>query len=354
MVYPTSNLGAGFGLTLNDHAWQMDDTAGYSYIGTYNSSTPSRLASNPPYSGSELYPYMGAQLYSTSSDWYFSPVTTNGFASTSAISATAYEHPLDPDGGIFDYGFRTMATTPGGNMYIGTANDYYGLAVFEATQHPTATFAAPTFLEIEPTPTGGALLSWQGVPSAAGYQIYRAQLLPIEVRQDASFEDSTSGTGTYYPDVYVTPYTLIGSARGVSYLDTTPVAGQNYLYYVVAVNLQNQSSEPSNLMTFPLLRPSVTFASLNTEIATLNSRGRFSSTQNYNSLVSLVSSAQTAAAACHINTAINLLNAQTAQGYVEFPDSVDIGVLVFRLARRLQLYSVYPSDVITTEFCTKP
>jgi len=36
--YPISGLDAGFGHSLNDHAWQMDDPYGFLYVGTYNAS----------------------------------------------------------------------------------------------------------------------------------------------------------------------------------------------------------------------------------------------------------------------------------------------------------------------------
>jgi hypothetical protein len=352
--YPLSNLGAGFGLTFNDHAWQMDDDYGYLYIGTYNASTPSRLASNPPYSGSQLYPYMGAHLYTTASDWYMNPVTTNGFASTSPISSSAYAHPADPDGGIFDYGFRTMASTPYG-FFVGTANDYFGLAVFEATVHPNPNLDAPGFLEVQPINSGGPLLSWQASRGATLYQIWRAQLLPIQLRQNPEFENSTGGTGIYFPDIYVTPYSWIGTSTSLNFYDQGTVSGQNYLYYVAAQNSQQgQTSDPSNLMTYPTLLPIVTFSQLVAEVGVLGQRGRFSSTANQQKLLTLISTAQTDAAACALNAAITVLNPQTASALVESPDSTDIAVMVYKLARQLQLYAEYPTQIKTTEFCTAP
>jgi hypothetical protein len=352
--YPLSNLGAGFGLTFNDHAWQMDDDYGYLYIGTYNASTPSRLAVNSPYTGSLLYPYMGAQLYSTASDWYINPVTTNGFASASPISSTAYENPVDSHGGIFDYGFRTMASTPQG-FFVGTANDYFGLAVFEATVHPNPNLNSPSYLEIEPIKGGGPLLSWQASSGASLYQIWRAELLPIEIRQNPEFEDSTGGTGIYFPDVYVTPYSLIGTTTALNFWDQGTVSGQNYLYYVAAQNTQlAQTSDPSNLMTYPLLLPTVTFAQLVSEASVLEQRQRFNPATNYQNLLTLITTAQADAAACAINAAITELNPQSAEALVEAPDSTDIGILFYKLARRLQLYAEYPTQVSSTEFCTQP
>ena len=348
--YPLSNLGAGFGLTLNDHAWQIDDQYGFLYIGTYNASTPSRLATD----GSLLLPYMGAQLYATGSDWYFHPITTNGFASTSPISSTAYENPIDPHGGIFDYGFRTMSSTPYG-FFVGTANDYFGLAVFRATAHPTPSLNPPAFLEVEPSNSEGALLSWQASPGACLYQVYRAELLPIEIRENPGFENSTGGTGIYFPDVYVTPYSLIGTTTALNFYDQGAVPGSNYMYYVTAQNSQRtQTSAPSNLTTYPLLLPTVTFSQLVSEVGVLAQRQRFNPTQNEQRLLARISAAQTSAAACAINAAIAELNPLTAFALVQAPDSTDVGILLYKLERQLQLYGEYPTQVISTEFCTKP
>ncbi len=64
--------------------------------------------------------------------------------------------------------------------------------------------------------------------------------------------------------------------------------------------------------------------------------------------------AQSDAAACSINAAITELNPNNAEALVEAPDSTDIGILFYKLARRLQLYALYPTQVSTTEFCTQP
>jgi hypothetical protein len=49
--YPTSNLDAGFGSTLNDHVWYQDDPNNYLYAGTYNAGSGER---NDPVFGPEL------------------------------------------------------------------------------------------------------------------------------------------------------------------------------------------------------------------------------------------------------------------------------------------------------------
>ena len=65
--YPVSGLDAGFGHSLNDHAWQMDDFYKYLYVGTYNAAIGSI---NDPLYGPLLLHNMGAHLYRTRDDWY--------------------------------------------------------------------------------------------------------------------------------------------------------------------------------------------------------------------------------------------------------------------------------------------
>src|SRR5260370_4305178 len=194
--YPISNLGAGFGHTLNDHAWYMTDPYNYLYVGTYKSSTGSR---NDPAVGPLLRHNMGGHLYRTPNSWYFSAVTTNGLANAA-----------DPHGGIFDYGIRTMASTPYG-AFLGTANDYYGLAIFRAVKRSSPLVGSPDRLEIEPSKSGGTLLSWLAGIRAQSYRIYRAEILPILFRTDLNFEGWNGVTGNLVPDEYVGPYSVIGT-----------------------------------------------------------------------------------------------------------------------------------------------
>lgn len=410
--YPTSNLGAGFGNTLNDHAWQMDPAFGFFYIGTYNASTASRLEPN----GDLLLPSMGAHLYQTEDGWYFVPITTNGFASTYPISNDAYEDPIDPHGGIFDYGIRTMATTPFG-MFLGTADDYYGLAIFRAQSGdssddcPTAerpnrseikgdrsddcpAAVPPGRLEVEPARSGGALLSWQSSDDALKYKIFRAELNPIAIRDDTSFEGSGETIGGKIPDVYVGPYSQIGEVNGLNfsdrgvqlvqpcmyldrsvqpvqpricpdsnlqpgqqpymYLDRSVQSGQAYMYYVASVNQKGEISTPSNLTTFPVLLPPVTFAGLLNEVGILNQRGRFDSVDQEQELIARISKAQASAAACQIDAAIVDLKSVDAAAAVMTPDSEDVEVLLGKLVRRLELFTQYPQEVVSDEFCTHP
>jgi hypothetical protein len=337
MKYPTSNLDAGFGETLNDHVWYQDDIYNFMYAGTYHATTGSRF--DPTY-GAALAHNMGAHLYRTPDDWYYSPVTMNGFSD-----------PSDPLGGKFDYGVRTMKSTPYG-MFLGTANDYYGTEIFQAARNSFPVVDSPGNLEIEPAKSGGALLSWLPSQRAVSYQVFRAPVLPILIRTDQSFEDFNGVTGDKIPDKFVGVYTQIGTTSNTVFLDSTVQAGSTYMYYILGLGLDGAVSQPSSLVTFPLLLPSMTFANALSSVSMLAQRQRFNPPDTQGSAeTQMLLNAQAAAAACNLPAAISDLNPQAASGATMYPDSSDIGVIFSKLVRRLQLFSQFPSQVVSTEFC---
>jgi hypothetical protein len=125
------------------------------------------------------------------------------------------------------------------------------------------------------------------------------------------------------------------------------------MYYVVGLDNQGGSSIPTNLVTFPLLLPPVTFAQAVNAVNTLALRQRFAAPDTQGTQVlQQVLDAQAFAAACQITKAINTLNPNKASQAVLDPDSLDIEILLSKLIRRLQLYGQYPTQIITSEFCT--
>jgi hypothetical protein len=351
--YPLSGLDAGFGHTLNDHMWQMDDSDNYLYIGTYNASTEfDRL---DPVAGPLLLPHMGAHLYrSHDGGWYYTAVTTTGFAT-----------PSDPYGGIFDFGIRTMAPTPYG-FFLGTTNDYYGLAIFRGTYSAPVAPAPPRRVEIEPRKDGSALLSWNMSPVAKQYQIWRAARNPIS-----------------YSDVYVGPYQQIGVTTHTIFVDSTVQAGQRYMYYVLAeaqdgngsdsngptsgsinvfdpatgafLGVVNDPSDQSNLVAFPLLTPSVTFAQLLQEVDVLDQRQRFKNpVTQLTQVQKMIVSAQRLAMKCQISAAISELDPREAYSQVLEPEATDLAILIAKLDRRLLLFKQFANEVISNEFCSQP
>jgi hypothetical protein len=211
---PISGLDAGFGLSLNDHAWQMLEFEGSLYIGTYNVSTWYR---NHSVYGPAVQNSLGAHLYRTDDGWYFTPVTTDGFADRA-----------DPFGGRFDYGIRTMAATPYG-AFFGTANDFHGLAIFRAESgsdagsdsevpsvcdclfEPTSDFRPdpPERLDVETGASGLPLVSWRA-PRAARSQVWRTPVSPARFRESLNYFGQGfnifNGTFDLISDALIGPY----------------------------------------------------------------------------------------------------------------------------------------------------
>ena len=335
--YPISGLDAGFGHSLNDHAWQMDDAFKFLYIGTYNSSIAFK---DDPVYGPLLRHNMGAHLYRSAEGWYYSPVTTNGFT-----------NPSDALGGRFDYGIRTMTLTPHG-AFLGTANDHYGTTVFRGRLRTSKDLDIPDRVEIEPTRSGAALLSWDKPRRGVIVRIFRALIHNVLIRDEVNFEAWTFPTGNKIPDTYVGPYEQIAATDKDMFIDTSVQRGKRYMYYVVVETQAGVHSEPSNLVTFPLLTPPVTFASLLTEIDRVDRRQRYSNRQLGMTRPRLMlATAWAAAARCDIAGALNVLNPTKAAADAVQPEATDIEVLISKLVRRLTVYRQFPQDVSSGEFC---
>ena len=334
--YPLSGLEAGFGHTLNDHAWQMDDPYRQLFIGTYNAATGSK---NDPVHGPLLEHNMGAHLYKSPDGWYYSALTTNGF-----------KDPADPYGGPFDFGIRTMAATPHG-AFLGTANDAYGLAIFRATPHGSNKPQPPERLEIEPNTTGSALLSWKEDPTPDQYQIWRAEIHPIYVRDDLNFENWNGISGNKIPDTYVGPYVQVGVTSDTVFVDSTVSPGSKYMYYVLRVR-HGRVSGQSNLVAFPLITPPVTFARMLREIERIEERQRFlDPVKRMAPVRTQVQAAQALANVCLIPDAIMQLKPRQAATNASEPEATDVEILMSKLVRRLTLYNRFPQDVLSDEFC---
>jgi hypothetical protein len=89
------------------------------------------------------------------------------------------------------------------------------------------------------------------------------------------------------------------------------------------------------------------------QLITLATRSRFAASDPSGSLAKQqIVNAQASAAACQLTAAISTLTPQTTSRAVLAPDLVDYQVLAAKLVRRLQLFNKYPTQVITSEFCT--
>jgi len=293
---------------------------------------------------------MGAQVFGTMNGWYFTPVTLDGFANLG-----------DPHGGKFDYGLRTAARTPYG-IFFGTANDYYGLTILQGPATKTSLPDPPDRFDIELAGTTGApLLSWKSSISWKSstahkkrphkvYQVYRAPVNDILVRDNVNFEGWNGVNGNKIRDTFVGAYTKIAETPNHSYVDFGVQTGQRYMYYIVE-NTAGIPSAPSNLAAFPLITPPVTFAQLLEELDDVYQRDRFANPTSFQTLRAGIVAAQSLAAACKIQSAAHHLTSHVDAGVILEPEATDIEILIDKLVRRLELYEHYPQHVVSSEFC---
>jgi hypothetical protein len=266
---PLSGLTAGFGNFLNNHMWQMEEFEGNLYVGTFDSSTT--FKDNPDIAPI-LEPIMGFDLYSSPNGIDFSPVTITGF------------------GDRFNFGVRTMAATLYG-LFVGTANYYYGLQVWQAEREPhrlylplLATGSIPPSRlaegagqqkligprrETESPPLASAplglmaemagqaaLLSWEPQPGAAGYRVLRAESrrLKLPLREPIIVSVPTA-------------FTAIGETEHLSYADTAIEPDQQYLYIIEAMDGAGRLLCRSNMVSIPSVAPLATFESVRQRVA---------------------------------------------------------------------------------------
>ncbi len=128
LKYPLSGYGPGFDSLFNGYIWRMCVHDGWLYAGTLNwtntlpLSAIGLLARGPADAcvqrwGAEnlVSHYGGAELWRTHDGIHWEPVTRSGF------------------GNKFNWGFRTLASTPHG-LFVGTANPYAPNVAVKARQ----------------------------------------------------------------------------------------------------------------------------------------------------------------------------------------------------------------------------
>ncbi len=272
---PLSGLTAGFGNFLNNHVWQMEEFEGTLYVGTFDSSTTFK---NDPDIAPILQPIMGFDLYSSRNGIDFSPVTLTGF------------------GDKFNFGVRTMTATLYG-LFVGTANYYYGLEVWQAAREPRrfylpllTTGAALSFSSTEgvsrresPSPGEGtkglpftlaplnlmaemagqvAALSWEPQTGAARYRVLRSasRWLRLPLREETIVSVPTA-------------FTAIGETDRPFYVDATIEPDQQYLYVVEALDWAGRLLGRSNMVSVPPVAPLATFDDVRQRVTDAKARG---------------------------------------------------------------------------------
>ena len=366
-IYPLSGLEDGFAHQFNDHIWRQGSHDGFLYAGTYDASINWK---DDPNVGPRFTHLQGTDVYRTPDGWYWTPITMAGFRSP---GDNDYADPID---GRFNYGTRSFADTPYG-MFVGTANDAYGLNIFRA-QAPTpaegARFLGPARAEVEMFQRQ-PVLSWDPVPGAVRYRVTRALIDQVSLRPfplgeteqtpstlttmgfgvQASGATDSDGDAVTTPDdptepgqvdsrlaTWVhRPFEEIATVQGTVFVDAPIEAGDRRLYLVLAEDARGQLSESSNLVMAPSLSPPLTFSDLLTRMNTFATRRVFTTDEMAGTSRFLVQQASGYAVANRMGDAVDILQQLRDQvrygAVVYFPEARDLDVLLSKLIRRMKL-----------------
>jgi hypothetical protein len=222
---PLSGLGIGFGSWFNGHFWRMASFAGHLYLGTWDWSVGAMGFDelDKPFG----YHY-GFDLLRSDDGVHWTAITQVGLG--------------DPQ----DFGVRTLEVTPIG-MFLGTTRPRGGFQVFwTAGPAPAGPVRAPTRLQAQSEQVSGRVvnLSWESIPRAVRYRVYRATVKPVT----DLFPNVPPGPVP--PDAFPLPYGLIGVTASPSFSENAPTVMQS-IYFVRAEDAQGLLSPPSNLVGGP-------------------------------------------------------------------------------------------------------
>jgi pimeloyl-ACP methyl ester carboxylesterase len=162
---PLSGIGVGFGSWFNGHFWRMAVHEGQLYLTTWDSSVGLRFLDIVD----KIFGFQyGFDFVRTKDSVHWQAITRQGFV----------------DG--LNSGGRSILSTPAG-LFVGTARPKGGAQVYQCAppectpSEPPAAFPPPEHLEAVPEVVSGrtVILTWDRVPGAAQYRVYRATVKPI-------------------------------------------------------------------------------------------------------------------------------------------------------------------------------
>lgn len=311
--YPLSGFGESYDNQFDDIIYRMGDHNGQLFIGTYD--TAVRYKNTPQ--ALQIQSEMGFDLFRTDDGRHMTAISTNGM------------------GSIFDYSVRNFSDTPYG-FFFGSLNEYYGLTLYQGIDSTAYRVAAPARVDVEVN-HNQPILSWDPVPTATSYHVFRAPFDTVAV----SATIGSPGSTFTFPSTYaeITPVTGIPDTVMVD--DPVTSTNPTFIYYVVASDSAGSQSDPSNLALAPSFWPATTFTSLITSIGALNARGRFVSTATYATALQTIQLAQSQASTGDLfdaMTQLQSLDRSVVGGTIVLaPDLTDLDIDLARLERRLKL-----------------
>jgi hypothetical protein len=321
--YPLSGLGEQYDNNFNDHIWRLGTHGNSLFAGTYDTSV--RYKYSPQYG--QILPQMGFDLFRTDDGWRMTNVSTNGLNNG------------------FDYGIRNFSDTPYG-MFFGSANEYYGLTIYQGTDATSYRVPSPQRVDVEMS-HNQPVLSWDPVPSAVSYHVYRATFTTVQISATVQLP----GGNFTFPSTFqeITP-PIKGIPDTVFVDQTVSTTLPTNMYYVTAEDGHSNVSDQSNLALAPSFWPPTTFTSLLNELASLQSRGRFVNSAAYSNAQAAVTAAESAVFPGNnlssAFTQLQSLDSQVNAGSIaQSPDSTDLDIYIAQLERRLKLANAGLVDV---------
>jgi len=323
---PLSGFGTGFGNFFNGHFWRMGAFQDNLYLTTWDWSVALKILPTVE-SMLPLIGEFGFDLYRTPDGVHWTPLTKMGL------------------GQAIRYGGRSLEVTKQG-IFVGSAKPHGGGEVWlhrghkpgkghghddhddkddKGKGHDRDPDGSPQNLESVNAPGGNVLLSWEPVPVAARYLVFRATVRPALSYFPPDLEIKIPGTditltiqdiidGKLDPICELqTPteglcnlllslrdnlglpggFEQIGSTMDAYFTETPPTDFQS-IYFVVAENSLGEKSRASNIAGGPTKGRLMTFPYLLIRISSLLSRGYFCDTQSAGELLARLRAAYVA------------------------------------------------------------
>jgi hypothetical protein len=339
--YPASGLPDGFGNSFNAHFWRAQSHDGALYVGTNDWSWAFR---GVPGVDPMLRPEFGFDMYGTCDGTYWWPVTRDAFGD-----------------GLYNFGARTLASTRAG-AFVGSTNHVQGAAVWRSTgrspcRGPNRPVGAPTSVVrrsaspprrlLSDLQSCGTVLSWDGVPAAAGYRILRSEQRTV---RDVHILRRPALAGGVVPDLPATPVPQggqsvdvpvpgrsapIGTTRQRFFVDRGARRGARYSYEVVALGRSGRASGVSNTAIVPSARPRVTFAEADAALRALPATLRRPALRRLAAARRGLDRAQPRRALARLSSLARLSKARSA-ARPHLSQVADPADVVFRLMRRIE------------------
>jgi hypothetical protein len=351
-VLPLSGIPAGFGNSLNVLFTTMESHDGSLYAGTVDASAIARFIPRlAPFFQHEL----GFDMLRSEEGVYWHPVTRKGLGSS------------------LQYGVQSLASTPAG-LFAGTATGTDGAQVWlKSPSSPPATgpeapYRLEAASELITDDESDVVLSWEPVPDAVVYHVYRSTVIPFLEALEALL-GSASGSGSLGSlpglvdfdgmpmlcdnvpalcgllDVlvnetgYPLPFLLIGATTDPFYLDVQPTSLQS-IYFVRAQRADGTLSGPSNIVGGASTAAPVTFPAVEDELVTLFEEDKLGGALRALTFVRragyTLSGGNFPAATRMLELAESMVEARRGVDFTE-EEADDLCLWIYRLRRNVQL-----------------